>query len=290
LLYKFQILLIKIILFFFRILPEEFSYAFGKALGLTWFYIIRYRRNLVIDNLKKAYRNEKTNKEIYNIAKENFIHYGISFIEFLRFPLLRKEDLKKKLVTSGDELIDRALKKKKGLIVICGHCGNWDFMSIAQALLGYNAYVITRRAKSKSVDMYWQKIREEKGVRFLQDRNSIFSILKVLKKNEPVCIVIDQHMGGKMGVRVKFFNRPASTMRAIALIAKKTGCPVLPIYSWREKRTHFFKVYPEIDLVYGSSDEETIKLTTQAYNDSLEAFVRKHPSQWLWIHKRWKPE
>ena len=275
---KLQLLLIKTILVCFQVLPEGSCYFLGKALGLFWFHIVRYRRSLVFDNLRQAFRDEKNEKEIY----------GISFIEFLRLPMLKKEDLKKKLVTSGTQLIDKALEKKRGLIVVCGHCGNWDFMSIAQALLGYNAHIITRRAKNKSIDMYWQKIREEKGVRFLQDRNSIFSILKVLKKNEPICIVIDQHMGGNMGVRVKFFNRPASTMRAVALLARKTNCPVLPIYSWREERTHYFKVYPEIELVNGENDEETIVLTTQKYNDSLEKFIRKHPEQWLWIHRRWK--
>jgi len=283
-----QIFLIKAVLFVFKWLPESLCIEAGRFLGLLWFYVIRYRRKLVLRNLKKAFKDEKSDKEIYDIARNNFIHYGISFAEFLRLPALSLRDIESKTTITGTENLNRALEKNKGLIVICGHYGNWDMLAIAQSLLGYNGYIITRRAKNKSVDRFWQKIRENKGVRFLPDRNSIFSILRLLKNNEKVGIIFDQHAGEKMGVRVNFFGRPAWTMKAVALLVMKTGCPVIPAFMWRDKGHHYFEAGPEIPFTPCETSDEAIKVNTQKYNDILESFIRKHPAQWLWIHRRWK--
>lgn len=286
--YKLQIAFIKLILVFFQKLPEKTALNAGRNLGLFWFHIIRYRRNLVFDNLKKAYRDEKNEEEIYQIARKNFIHYGINLIEFLRLPKLQPEDFSQKINILDTKSIETALKKRKGVIAILGHYGNWDMAAIAQAYAGFDCHIITKTAKNKSIDEFWQNIREEKGVHFLPKKNSIFTIFRLLKKNKIVVMIFDQHMGGNKGIKVNFFNRPASTMRGVALIAMKTGTPVVPVYIWREKGIHYYKTGPEIPLEKGASKEETIRRSTQKYNDTLEAFVRMHPEQWTWIHKRWK--
>jgi KDO2-lipid IV(A) lauroyltransferase len=283
-----QIYLIKIILFIFKLLPDKLSEALGKGLGLFWFHIVRYRRNLVFDNLKQAFKDEKTDKEIYTIARNNFMHYGVYFTEFLKIPSWSNETIKTKIDVSGMEKFDKVLSHKKGAIVICGHYGNFDLMNVAQAVLGLKSNVITRRAKNQSVDKFWQEIREAKGVKFLPDRNSVFSILKALKKNELVAMIIDQHMGGKLGIRVNFFGRPASTMRAVALIAKKTSCPVIPVFNHKDNGIEKITVGDEIPFINHDDDEEAIRQNTQQYNDIIENFIRQHPEQWLWVHRRWK--
>ena len=169
-----QILLIRIILLIFKLLPERLCILLGIGIGLFWFHIVRYRRNLVFDNLRKAYKDEKTEKELYEIAKKNFIHYGISFAEFLRIPTMSKNDIHKKISYNGLEKIEKAKKKNKGIILICGHYGNGDFANIGQAIAGLNAHIITRRAKNESVDKFWQDIRKEKGVKFLPHKNTNF--------------------------------------------------------------------------------------------------------------------
>jgi Kdo2-lipid IVA lauroyltransferase/acyltransferase len=284
-----QIFLIKIVLFIFQSVPERYSLKFGEYLGLFWFKVIRYRRKLVLDNLKQAFKNEKTDAELLEIAKKNFIHYGISFAEFLRFPLYKPETLLSKGSYVGINNIREALKKNKGLIIICGHYGNWDLMSIYQALLGVDAYIITKRAKNETIDNFWQKIREEKGVKFLSSKNSIFDIIKLLNENNTIVLIFDQHMPGRMGIKVNFFDRSCCTMKSVAFLALKTGCSVIPVFGHRDENNHHhFEIDTEIPLVIGENEDDTILKSTQNYNDILEAFIRKHPEQWLWIHRRWK--
>jgi KDO2-lipid IV(A) lauroyltransferase len=126
------------------------------------------------------------------------------------------------------------------------------------------------------------------GVQFLPTEGSVFRILRLLKKNKIVVMIFDQRMRGKNGIRVNFFNWPAVTMRAVSLITMKTGSPVIPVYIWREGGTHIYETGSEIPLIHGHTEEETMRLSTQRYNDILEAFIRKHPEQWTWIHDRWK--
>lgn len=285
---KIDFVILRFTLFAFKFIPMAICYAIGKIIGLLWFYLIRYRRDIVFDNLTRAFQGEKNKQEIYKIARQNFIHYGTNLIEFLKLPHTSDDNLKKHLVPGGIEHFHAALQQKKGLIVILGHYGNWDLMSVAQVLLGLNGYVITKKARNKSIDRFWQKIREDKGVHFISNKKSIFKIMKLLKKNKIIFMVFDQHMGNNMGIWVNFFNRPASTMRVVALLANKMGVPVIPVHSWRRGKKHYFQAQKQIDLIVGKNDEETIRLTTQKYNDVLEEFIKKCPEQWLWIHKRWK--
>lgn len=286
--YSIQVWALKLILLVFQCIPEKMAMAIGKGMGLFWFHIVRYRRNLAFQNLELAYGNEKNKRELYRIARENFIHYGLNLIEFLRLPSFTDSDFKRTINIRNTRSIDRALKKGKGVILVLGHYGNWDMAAIAQARAGFDCHIITKKAQQRSVDAFWQGIRKDMGVQFLSTEGSAFKILKLLKKNKIVVMIFDQRLRGKRGILVKFFNQPAITMRAVALIAKKTGSPVIPVFIWREKNEHIYESGPEIPLIQAGSEDETMRLSTQRYNDVLEAFIRKHPEQWLWVHDRWK--
>lgn len=289
LLQKVLTLFAKLILLFFQIIPERASIAIGKGLGLFWYTFIRYRRALVIDNLTQAFKDEKSHEEILAIARKNFMHYGLCLAESLRAPLLTKETFRDKIIITGLEHVENALKQGKGAILFCGHYGNCDMMAIGQAMEGVNAHIITKTVKNKVIDAVWTDIRKSKGVSLLPNKKTGFSILKLLKKNEAVVLIFDQHRPGTMGIRVNFFGRPARTMRAVATLALKTGCAVIPANNWRdENNIHHAEAGEAIPLIRKESEEETIRENTQRYNDILESYIRQHPEQWLWIHRRWK--
>lgn len=283
-----QIYLIKTIFFIFKYVPDNVASLFGHGLGLLWFYVIRFRRTLVFDNLRQAFGEEKSDGEIYKIARANFLHYGRSFVEYLKMPSWSNETILSKVSVSGLENFDSASAQKKGALVICGHYGNFDLANVAQAAMGIGIHVITKKAKNESVDKYWQKIRTDKGIQFLPSKKSAFSIVKALRRNEMVALIFDQHAAGKEGVRGTFFGRPASTMKAVALLARKMKCPVLPVFNYRQAGVEVISVGKEIPFIACDNDDECIRLNTQNYNDILEDFIRKHPEQWFWVHRRWK--
>jgi Kdo2-lipid IVA lauroyltransferase/acyltransferase len=150
--------------------------------------------------------------------------------------------------------------------------------------------ILTRHAHVGAVDRFWQRRRAVHGVEVVDSAGSLPQILRLLRAGRPVGLAIDQHEGGTSAVRVPFLGRDAGTTKTPALLAARTGCAVLPSWSWRDQGgLHHATFGPEIPLQEGATLDETIVLTTRAYNAWLEGVVREHPEQWLWVHRRWKP-
>ena len=108
-----QVFLLNVFLQVFQYIPEKSAMALGKGLGLVWFYLIRYRRRLVLRNLELALGQEKNERERYHIARDNFIHYGLNLVEFFRLPFFKDEDFKRTVTILDTTSFDRALLKKK---------------------------------------------------------------------------------------------------------------------------------------------------------------------------------
>ncbi len=270
-------------------LPERRALALGRTLGRWSRHLVPARWDLVRRQLRLAYRDEKSPQELSRIARSNFAHYGQCMVEFLRIPLLNAGNLDALVTFGGQANLDAAKAAGRGVIVICGHYGNWDLVAVAQALSGRGAHIITKEAGHEALNELWMEVRRSKGVSFLPSSESAFAMLRVLKRGGTLGMALDQHRPGAMGVWPTFFGRPASTMRVAAMLALRVGCVVLPYNAWRTPEDKHAVVFgPAIPLVRGASDEETIHRTTQAYNDVLEGYVREHPEQWLWIHRRWK--
>lgn len=280
---------VKLLMALFQALPERHAMAFGRRCGRLVARVFAGRRAIVVDNLRRAYRGELSEERLRELVRLNFEHYGQCAVEFLRIPLLSAENLHRHATFHGEHHMREAAARGPGAIALCGHYGNWDIMAVAQALHGFGAHIITKEARHRGLNDFWMDIRRAKGVQFLGASNSAAALLRVLKRGGIVATILDQHRPRASGVEANFFGRPASTMRVAAALALRTGCPVVPIESWRDERgRHHIDFQAPLPVVRGESDAESILLTTQLYNDVIEGFVRRHPEQWIWIHRRWK--
>jgi KDO2-lipid IV(A) lauroyltransferase len=280
---------VKLLMALFQALPERRAMALGRRAGRLVGRIFAGRRAIVLDNLRRAYRGELSEARLRELVRLNFEHYGQCAIEFLRIPLLTAENLDRHATFHREDLLRAAVARGPGAIVLCGHYGNWDIMAVAQALRGLGAHIITKEARHRGLNDFWMDLRRAKGVQFLAAANSAGALLRVLKRGGIVAVILDQHRPRASGVEASFFGRPASTMRVAAALALRTGCPVVPVDYWRDERGHHqIEFHPALPVRRGESEAESILLTTQLYNDVIERFVRRHPEQWIWIHRRWK--
>ncbi|MFO7655289.1 MAG: lysophospholipid acyltransferase family protein [Candidatus Krumholzibacteriia bacterium] len=271
----------------FQTLPERQALRLGRGLGLLWYHAVRYRRAHVRRSLSLAF-HDLTSHELRALTRANFVHYGQVLAETARLPLLVPASLARHVEFTGSERFEEARARGRGVVLISGHYGNWDLLAVAQALAGYEIHVVTRRLHSRGADRAWQEMRRAQGVRFLPDHGSSRDILRLLRAGKTVGLILDQHVGGRRGVPVRFLGRPAWTARAAAVLAARTGCAVLPVFNCRGDGRYHVEFGPEIPLAVGRDAAETELLTTQRYSDVLEAFIRRHPEQWLWAHRRWK--
>ncbi len=122
------------------------------------------------------------------------------------------------------------------------------------------------------------------------DGNDARRIVALLERGDIVAFPFDQYAGGADGIDVEFFGHPAGTFKSLAVIALATGAPVIPATCWREPDgRHVLRFDDPVPLVDVDDVNASIARTTRAFNATLERLVLRHPEQWWWVHRRWKP-
>jgi KDO2-lipid IV(A) lauroyltransferase len=184
--------------------------------------------------------------------------------------------------------LQKAYAKGKGVLMITAHAGNWEFMSVTVTSAGYPLNVVYRPLNFKPADNFLYRYRTRFGTKLIPKRRSTRKILKALQKKECVGILFDQDPGLANGVFVNFFGQPTCTNKGLAFLALKTEAPVLPVFIVRQEKKFLLEFGEEIPLYRSSDMEKDIAVNTLSYNRAIEAFIRKHPEQWFWVHRRWK--
>lgn len=113
-------------------------------------------------------------------------------------------------------------------------------------------------------------------------------VLRSLKNNELVGILLDQNTNVAAGVFVDFFGKPACTNKGLAVLARATGVPVIPAFLAREGGAFHVEFGPEIPTIKTEDEDSDIYVNTRNYNQALESIIRRYPEQWFWVHNRWK--
>jgi KDO2-lipid IV(A) lauroyltransferase len=267
--------------------PMSVQLFWGRVLGHLWFDILRIRRRVALENLRRVYP-DWSEEERVRVARASCVNLGMSFIEFCRWPFV-DSSYQTLFEIEGLEHLRRAQAKGRGVMLLSLHLGNGDWATAGLNLAGLHLNVITKRFSWSWANAVWFSLRTRLGTSLIDDRNSSYKILKCLKRNEIVVFVLDQFLGPPLGVKTKFFGIETGTPSGLAVLTRRAGASVVPVYTVRKSdgRTliHFDA---EIPFVEFESDQETIQKMTQVYCDKLEEYVRKFPEQWMWVHRRWK--
>jgi KDO2-lipid IV(A) lauroyltransferase len=287
--YVFESALLWIMGILFRALPSAVALAFGRQLGSLAFILAYKRRRLALRNMSLALGNEISPREQTEIVKRSFKHFGTLLSEFFQIPGLTPDSVSDIITFEGEEFLDEALAQGKGVFILSSHVGNWDFMGAAFALRGYPLALITKKSRSEAINHLWMKYRADKGVKLLVGRGIMKESLKHLKDGGMVGFAIDQNARRDEGVFVPFFGREACTLTSLALLARRTGSPVIPIHTFRDGKGHHHIVIekPMQHNPQPEQDQDVLERTRE-YTQWVEKVVRLHPEQWIWLHDRWK--
>ena len=201
------------------------------------------------------------------------------------------ETYKKRTIVDGLENAAQYYRNGQGGFFLTLHLGNWEVMIGSGASAWIPVDVVVKYARSAFFEHLLSWYRDRLGVNVFLESGTAKDILRSLSRGRFVGFVFDQFMGPPIGLLVKFFGRPAGSTVSLALLADKTQVPVLPAYSYRDKKGVIHTVIEPAVIVPNLSADRNERLyqLTQAYNDVLERIVTKYPEQWLWLHRRWKP-
>ncbi|MCJ7457693.1 MAG: lysophospholipid acyltransferase family protein [candidate division Zixibacteria bacterium] len=270
-----------------QILPYNAAVFIGSFLGDLAFSLLRIRRKVTIDNLKRAFGKTYTEKEFRKIAREAYRNIGRGFVEYAMFPVL-KNRLDKLVEFEGLENFDKALKDRKGAVLIAGHFGSWELMGAATRQKGYPIDFLVGEQHNLLVDNLMNKYRQLMRIGIIKMGVATRGVIKALRNNRFVAMLSDQD-AGRDGAVVDFFGYPASTPKGPAAFALKTGAPIIMAFIIRKNNGKQRVILEEpIYIQESSNKEEDIRKLTQAYTSLLEDYVRKYPDHWFWPHRRWK--
>ncbi|MBC7467545.1 MAG: lipid A biosynthesis lauroyl acyltransferase [Bdellovibrio sp.] len=273
-------------------LPYKLNLYFGNVLAFLWIDIFQIRKDVIYSNLDIVFPN-KSFEEKKKIARGSMQSMGRNFFDTFKIPSVDLPWIEKQVRFHGLDHYEKALAEGKGILFLSLHLGSGDLGAAVLAKRLKPIYIISKRFRNQFIDTAWFALRGASKTQFIDahGKKNAFEILGALKKNFGVVFVLDQFMGKPFGVLTSFFGKKTGTAYGLALFAKKTQAPVVPIYThWGKDGMLNISFGERIDLSpFVSDDDETYKCNvTNRFNHEIEKIILQHPEHWMWVHRRWK--
>ena len=277
-------ILVRILNLIFHFLPSRFTLWLGRQLGIIVYHLNPSRRIIGYANLRAAFSGEKTPQELKKMIKKVYRSMTETFCEILSLTKVNEKYIDKYVDFVGTRNMLKVADYPRGVIFLTAHFGNWELSGMASAAKGLPPVVLAREQRMKRLNELINRLRESKGLQVVRKGTTTKYIVKALHEGRMIGMVGDQD-AGKAGVFVDFFGRLVSTAPGTARIAAKTGAYILPAFMVRINGPyHRLTLEEPVKIPKG----EDIKPYLASYNKLLEKYVRAHPEQWLWLHRRWK--
>jgi Kdo2-lipid IVA lauroyltransferase/acyltransferase len=284
--------------------PVNANLGSARAIGSLMYHLDRKHRKRALENLRASFP-EKPERELEDIAERSMQQFMGLVMDVLFTTRKINIETWHKYVHFGKappgspihgNLAEalRIMIKSRGCIMLTAHYGNWEVLGYALATIGFETYSIARPIDNPLIDSWLLDVRERQGQVILSKRGVTTTALDVLEKKGVLGFIADQNAGPK-GMFVPFFGRLASTYKSIGLLAIQHAVPVVVGYARRRGDRFEFDIGVQ-DIIEPADwknfprDKYTDELhyITARYNQAIEDFVREDPSQYLWIHRRWK--
>jgi len=287
--YNFLYVTIRAMIFLSRLVPRKLWLKFFGCLGSLAYYVAKESRKLTHQHLTMVYGNEKSSLEIKQLTKDVFRKMGMNGADLIRgFNITQQSVYEKIVISKGIEYAEAARAKGKGVMFLTAHIGAFEFLGIELALRGYKPLIVGTPLKDKRLnDLLWAN-RIKLGATAVERGKDMLKVIKNLKSGGSMIILIDQDTKVKSRF-INFFGIPCATPIGASIIAMKTGAAVVPVMiHLRDDLMQEWNYYPEVPLVNTGDEESDLVTNTQRMSDACEMEIRKYPTQWLWMHERWK--
>lgn len=274
---------------FLNALPGAAARVLGRFVGRCFWRIDKRHRNQVLRHMDIAFRDEKTRAEKEALCKRFFEHMTLAAVEFARMSRLTRENIHELIDMSELKQFDKIMAKKKGLLCIPAHHGNWELCGYSVSLLGYPLKSVARPLDNPLVNQMVKEIRERSGNELIEKWKVLWKLKKLLDRGDIVTMSVDQN-GGVAGHFVPFFGSLASTVSSPAELHVVTGTPIIVCTLNRKPDGihHELRVWDVIEHEKSDDHDAHVRAVLTRINAGVERAIRAYPEQWLWIHKRWK--
>jgi KDO2-lipid IV(A) lauroyltransferase len=275
-----------------RRLSQGRSANLGRRILRIYLAFGRSRRRILLENLARAFP-EKSSAEIEGIARDCLDTFGAALMDFLRSSELSREDVFARVTVVGEQHLSAARARGKGVFLLSAHFGSWEIGAVRAGLLGEPIASVVRPLDNPLLEQELAYRRTRFGNRLIQKKDAAREILRAIRANQTVAMLVDQNVLAEEAVFVPFFGRLAATTPSLALLQLKTDAAVVPVFTWPLGGGHY-RLEFERPILAGDFDaldadrNERVRRATTAYMGITESTIRKNPAAWLWMHNRWR--
>jgi KDO2-lipid IV(A) lauroyltransferase len=268
------------------LLPYPILYAFSDFLYLMIYYVVRYRKNVVLKNIQKSFP-QLSPAEHVAISKKFYHHFCDLIVESLKIFSISEEEVKERMKIVNPEFIDAYYEKGQSMILAGGHFNNWELFAVAIAApLKHETSAIYKPLNNKFFDAKMRETRGKYGLKLISTK-AVKPFFELVKEKPTITIfAIDQSPSRKSGFySMKFLNQETRVLFGTEKYSKEFNCPVVFGRINKLKRGYYSFEFLEVienprDKKHGEITEHITKL--------LEKDINANPEFWLWSHKRWK--
>ena len=270
--------IVKLLVISLGALPLRFRIWLGGLLGSIYSFIPTNERRIAKLQVQSFLQPANADR----VVKDVFSQLGQTVFESLNlFPIL--DNSENRIEWFNYDLFKKALKKDNGVIALSAHLSNWDLLAAYSIKRDIPLVTFGRKARNASFQeaLNWLRERYSIDTIWRDDKSAVRKTMQALKQGKCVAALIDQdtRVGSEF---VPFFQLPAKTPVGVIKIAKKCDSAIFTAFICRTAPARFEIHFSEID------PNQSVEEILAEYNRKLEAFIKEHPAQWVWFHKRWK--
>jgi KDO2-lipid IV(A) lauroyltransferase len=269
-------------------LPLKVSYFMADLIGGAYCRLSAKDREAVIANLRVVLSGTVEDKIIRKTARGVFKNFAKYLVDFFRFTRIDKAYIDRCIRMDGLERIDAALSRGKGAILLSAHIGNWELGAAALSLSGYPLSAVVLTHQNKKINDFFTRQRMQGKMRPIEIGATLKACYRTLKGNGLLALLGDRDFT-KSGLRIPFFGKTALIPKGPAVFAYREGAAILPTFIVREPDDTFRLFIDEPLYADLQQDEESAVFDlAKRYLLSIEACVRKYPSQWYIFRDLWE--
>ncbi len=270
-----------------RLLPRKTALRTGSFLGNLASRIARKEYRLAVEHLTLAFGDEMRGEKIRGLARDAFRNMAINFVDTVRIRTMSPEEIRSVCIPHGMERME-ALKGGKGVICLTSHTGCWEMLGSYLVASGIPLAVIAKRLYDPRLEEELLRSRIHAGFRVISRGRDTREIIRSLREGYFLGTLIDQDTKVK-GEFVDFFGKPAHTATAPAYLALRYKIPIIPVFTFRDgDDMHHVCIGNPIAIEETGDNKRDVAALTARCSRVIEDFIREHPEQWVWFHRRWK--
>ena len=268
-------------------MAEESVHRWGTRLGAVAAKVLRGRDALAMRNLRLAYP-ERSERELRRIADDCWRHFGREALLSVQTQNLSLDEVAERCPFVNAHLVEEAIARGKGTILISAHWGGWEVAGLAVMSMVKNVLTVARPLDNELLERELQHIRARTGAEVVDRRKAARVLMRALAENGVVVLLPDQAVLPREGVLVPFLRRPAWTTPAPARMALRAGSTIVFGFCIPDGLRHRLEFEEPIQADLLTETERDPVELTRRINDIISRRIDARPDLWLWMHDRWK--